>query len=45
MTPAEVVEAETLTTSGMLLLPPCPPAMTEFRREYVKVIGHGLQQK
>jgi hypothetical protein len=35
---AALDEAEALTAQGVLLLPPFPPEMTEFRREYVTAI-------
>lgn len=37
-------EADALTTGGLLLLPPFPSAMTDFRRHYITAIVEALQR-
>jgi anti-sigma regulatory factor (Ser/Thr protein kinase) len=41
---AALDEAEALTADGLLLLPPFPQALTEFRREYINAILARLQE-
>lgn len=40
---AALDEADTLTNQGVLLLPPFPPTMVEFRRHYITTIISRLQ--
>lgn len=40
---AALEEADTLTASGVLLLPPFPPKMTTFRRRYIGAIVEQLR--
>lgn len=41
---AALEEADTLTRQGALLMPPFPPALMEFRRNYIATIINRLQE-